>query len=581
MKKFHLAAVALAIASAALAQLSKYKDWAKSPEAYFLTAAERQEWSKTANDADAEKFIAAYWAKRGGDKFREAVQRRIAAADEQFKMRRQKGSESARGRIFVVLGAPSRVTEARSPAADAEASGADAGRSGTGIGALQEEQGRGSVIQTWIYQKDKFDPSWGVGELQARINVDPQQGSDQLVNAGPVNKAIEKVAERSIAASPATAATGVAPSVPSAASGPSTSAAPPAAPPPPAPPTAAIPAAARSALEAAAKTTPEKEAAGFVGGVFQTRSGEPFYAFQIVAPAKKDRPLPATMKLAALVTASDGKEAASIWEDAAGTPLKGSEGTDRASDRSIVLPPGTYHGSFGLFDPNNDAPLASAAQDFTIPDKGTEFRVSPLILSSAVAPLGKAPGPTDAFVFGGARVEPNGNRIFSREDSLWYFFTVSNPAATAELAASGAPPSGTPAAPPASTTPAVATTPAAGAPPSAPAAAATPAAPAKPRVMTRIGVSPGFEPQTRPAELQQIGANYWGGGSEIPLATFKPGYYMFTLNVRDLNAPKDSAASKGVDRSAEFVVLNPDGSLPPRANPTPAAKPTPRPRKKS
>jgi hypothetical protein len=40
--------------------------------------------------------------------------------------------------------------------------------------------------------------------------------------------------------------------------------------------------------------------------------------------------------------------------------------------------------------------------------------------------------------------------------------------------------------------------------------------------------------------------------------------------VRDLNAPKGTAASKGVERKQEFVVLMPDGSLPPKAAPAAA-----------
>jgi hypothetical protein len=53
--------------------------------------------------------------------------------------------------------------------------------------------------------------------------------------------------------------------------------------------------------------------------------------------------------------------------------------------------------------------------------------------------------------------------------------------------------------------------------------------------------------------------------------------------VRDLNAARGSAANKGVDRKQDFVVLMPDGSLPPKkaaapkaAAPAPAAKPTPK-----
>jgi GWxTD domain-containing protein len=94
VKKSALLFAGIAMASLALAQLSKYKDWVKSPEAYFLTPAEREEWARVGNDADAEKFIAMYWAKRDPtpatpqNEFKDGVMRRIAAADEQFKLRR-------------------------------------------------------------------------------------------------------------------------------------------------------------------------------------------------------------------------------------------------------------------------------------------------------------------------------------------------------------------------------------------------------------------------------------------------------------------------------------------------------------
>ena len=79
---------------------------------------------------------------------------------------------------------------------------------------------------------------------------------------------------------------------------------------------------------------------------------------------------------------------------------------------------------------------------------------------------------------------------------------------------------------------------------------------------------------TSPAELQPLGPNYYASGSEIPLASFEPGFYTFTIHVRDLNAPRDSAAFKGIERKEDFVVLSADGSLPPK----PAAKPAPKPK---
>jgi hypothetical protein len=140
------------------------------------------------------------------------------------------------------------------------------------------------------------------------------------------------------------------------------------------------------------------------------------------------------------------------------------------------------------------------------------------------------------------KVEPKGDRHFSKGDSLWYFYAVANakmPEATGDAAA------------------------------------------AKPRIMTRINVQlegkDAFAPFTGPADLQEVAPGYYVTGSEIPLASFEPGYYSFLVRVRDLNAAAGTPANKGIDRQQDFVVLMPDGSMPPAKK---AAAPAPAPTKK-
>ncbi len=589
MKKACIMLAVLAAATMALAQVSaKYKDWPKSPEAYFLTPAERAEWSSVANDQDAEKFIGAYYAKRGGDRFKDEIARRIAAADSQFKLRRQRGAESARGHLLVTLGGPSRVSTTRPQDASGGATG-DSGLNtrpdaGSGFGSSAP----GAAVQTWMYAKDKFDPSWGIGELAARINVDASRGTDELQNPDPVNHAIAIVAEKSIVtpgatavasgsagaatapagappgatATPSTgsrAAAPVRPAVPPAASGaPAAPAA--AAPVPSVPATAAIPPATRALLEGIARD--KKDSGSFWGGPFRSIPGDPFYAVELSVPA--DKAPASTAKFAGLVTSESGQDVATFWDDATLTDVKSGNRTEKIYERSVVLPPGSYRGTFALVGPEGSTTLASGTSTFQLHAKTGDFEVSPLILASTLTPLTKRPAPTDPFVFGmekPIRVDPKGNRLFARDESLWYFYTVTNPKTAAGAAAAPAPAAGAP------------TAAAAGAP-AAPAADA-----AKPRIMARIGVlregQPAFAPFSGPAELQPLGADYYGTGSEIPLTSFEPGYYTFSLNVRDLNAPRESAAFKGVDRKEEFVVLKPDGSMPEHRAAAPA-KPAPK-----
>jgi GWxTD domain-containing protein len=579
VKKALTLVVGLGFAAIGLAQLSKYKDWGKSAEAYFLTPEEKTAWSQVRTDDEAEKFIVAYWAKRdpnpatSANEFRDEINRRIAAADEQFKMRNKRGSETNRGKLLVTLGLPSRVStqHAQGDRAVDDTGGVTAPAIDTRASSFE---GSPAVVQTWTYAKEKFDPSLGLGEMRVRITVDPQRGTDDLMGAGAVDKAIAKIAEKSIVNAGGVAA--VAPAVPAAATGPGTAAAPAAvaAPPASAPPAApaapaaaapaasaaaapaavapaaaapaAIPAAVKSALEAVAK---DKKDPAFYGGEFHAISGEPFYALQFYVPAEKAAE---PLKFGGVVWSDANQPVGSYWEDVAFTDVKSGNRTDKVFDRSLPLPAGNYRGSFGIFTASG-TPVATSGTTFKLEPMAAGFGVSPLILANTLTPLTKRPAPTDPFVFGmekPIKVEPKGDRKFAKEDSLWYFYAVSNPVVPA--AAAGSAP------PPATTTPAAGTSP-------APAAAAEP----KPRVMTRITVlrdgQNAFQPLTSPADLQQLGPGYFASGSEIPLASFDPGYYTFGIQVRDLNAPKDSAAFKGVERKEDFIVLNPDGTLPARA----------------
>ena len=574
MKKALMLVVGLGFAAIGLAQLSKYKDWGKSAEAYFLTPEEKTAWSQVRTDDEAEKFIVAYWAKRdpnpatSANEFRDEINRRIAAADEQFKMRNKRGSETNRGKLLVTLGLPSRVSTQHTQGEHGvdDTGGVTAPAIDTRSSSFE---GSPAVVQTWTYAKEKFDPSLGLGEMRVRITVDPQRGTDDLMGAGAVDKAIAKIAEKSIVNAGGVAA--VAPVVPPAATGPGAAAAPstavaapPAAPPaapaaPAAPATAAsaavapsaaasaaIPAAVKSALEALGK---DKTDPNFYAGEFHAITGEPFYALQFYVPAEKAAE---PLKFGGVVWSDASQPVGSYWEDVAFTDVKSGNRTDKVFDRSLPLPAGTYRGSFGIFTASG-TPVATSATTFKLEPAAAGFGVSPLILANTLTPLTKRPAPTDPFVFGmekPIKVEPKGDRKFAKEDSLWYFYAVSNPVVPA--AAAGSAP------PPAATTPAAGTSP-------APAAAAEP----KPRIMTRITVlrdgQNAFQPLTSPADLQQLGPGYFASGSEIPLASFDPGYYTFGIQVRDLNAPKDSAAFKGVERKEDFIVLNPDGTLPARA----------------
>src|SRR5262245_38107532 len=176
----------LAVAASALAQPTKNKDWDKSPEAYFLTPAERADWKNVKTDDEADKFIAVYYAKRGGDAFKQEISRRIAAADQQFKMQRYKrGADSVRGHLLIVLGTPSRVSQSR--AQNGVSNDGDNVRLDTGRVSEQA-----AINSSWTYMPDKF-PGMNIAEFKAVIAVDPAQGRDVLQNSGEVEKVLTTV----------------------------------------------------------------------------------------------------------------------------------------------------------------------------------------------------------------------------------------------------------------------------------------------------------------------------------------------------------------------------------------------------
>jgi GWxTD domain-containing protein len=581
VKKVFIALAGLALAASVLAQLAKYKDWAQSPEAYFLTPAEREEWKKVTTDEQAEKFIAVYYAKRGGEAFKTEISRRIAAADQQFKLARTKrGADSVRGRLFVVLGPPSRVGQQRAQEGQVDDTG---GVTAPAIDPRFTADSNTPILYIWTWDKDRLPPVLGITELKAQIQVDPRVGNDELRSGAAVEKAIASLAEKSIV-NPNATATASGAAAPSPAGAPPAGGAAPAAGAPatsgaPAPVAAAapaalvpLPAAVKTALVSAA-TAPND--ANFWSGTFRSQAtGDEFLAFQFYLPASKPAfSSGAPLKVAGVVTDASGNEVQSFWEDAVFAEVAEGSRKDRVMDKAVVLPPGTYKGTFGLFPAEGQPPVASSTVNFTLDPKSTEFEVSPLILSSGLVPLTKRPGPNDPFVFGidkPIRVEPKGDQSFMKQDSLWYFYEITNPALPAAAADGSAAPAPAPSAPPAAE--------------GAPAGTAAPAAPAdapKPRIMTRINVQrdgqDAFAPFTGPADLMPIANGHYGTGSEIPLASFEPGYYTFTILVRDLNAPRGSAANKGVERKGEFVVLMPDGNAPPKkAAAAPAPAPTPK-----
>ncbi|MBV8519698.1 MAG: hypothetical protein JO197_20065 [Acidobacteria bacterium] len=104
-----VSAMLVAAAMQAAPQGQKYVDWAKSPQAYFMTAAEKAQWDKLATDQEAEAFVNDFVAKRGGQAFVAETEKRAAMADKYLSFGKTKGSETIGGKMLVLFGAPASV----------------------------------------------------------------------------------------------------------------------------------------------------------------------------------------------------------------------------------------------------------------------------------------------------------------------------------------------------------------------------------------------------------------------------------------------------------------------------------------
>lgn len=104
--KPHPLAVLLLIAAPALAaDLGKYAAWGESPAAYFMTQSERAAWGQVRNEEEAAAFVKRFDERRAPD-FEHEVAERTREVDERLTFGATPASHTLRGKIVILLGAP-------------------------------------------------------------------------------------------------------------------------------------------------------------------------------------------------------------------------------------------------------------------------------------------------------------------------------------------------------------------------------------------------------------------------------------------------------------------------------------------
>lgn len=417
MKKMSIALAAIAmIAGSAVAQLSlQYSGWGNTAVKYLMTKDEARQWKEIRNDADAKKFVDLFWARRdptpttARNEFREEFELRVGLADQSFTTTKTKGSLSDRGKALIMLGSPFTVTT-QGGSGRAAGGGAEAGADSSAV------RGNRPMI-VWTYASDKkpkfiarkdfdvmFSDERGGGEYEFAVTPrsNPESFIAEAVKAYLVNPNLTEVPTYADATPAGSTA-------------------------PIAAPVSRTTEFRDSSLKAAIDEFRGKKQASMgpahlTWGEFVTPTGEGFVPVSLYVPATSGIPAGTKMTFFGVIHNEAGQVVEVHEEDA----TLAASGKDAYFDKSLSLPPGKYTATFGLAANGKPVSMASAEMPITGLDPA-EAAVSDLILTNNAYALTEAQKITHPYAFGGLKVVPKGDAVFTTADDFTYFFEVRNP----------------------------------------------------------------------------------------------------------------------------------------------------------
>ena len=195
------AIVSLAATSGFAAISPATADWAKGPVQFLMTNEELAQWNALQNDADANAFIALFWARRDptpgtpDNEYRDDFQRRVAYADQNFTVGKVRGALSDRGKALVVFGPPTRIVRSGgggNPLAAPTTPGATFGGRETDT---EAENTAGVERQMWSYEGATAQRAFGAPKVELRFidrlnNHDLRLETPRIDYAGAQQRAI-------------------------------------------------------------------------------------------------------------------------------------------------------------------------------------------------------------------------------------------------------------------------------------------------------------------------------------------------------------------------------------------------------
>lgn len=419
MRSVRYCAVAMLVlmqATSSFAALSKdVADFPKGPAELLMTKEEKKEWKALTTDDQAKAFIDLFWARRDPtpatpkNEFLVDFQERVVVANERFDSVSGPGAKSDRGKVFILMGSPTKIRRTAGPPATiqtgprefrpstrAEMTGGVQGSSGKEL--WEYEQVKTSIVLGQPLVQIAFVDQYGTGEYKMERTAQ----ADLTTLFESTARAF--VTQPELASVPLHSAPSIALTQP------------------PAPLTSLTNDAYRSALAEARSATQPSGSLFVTYAEFITPAGEHFIPVHLYAPKTSGLTANASATFFGTVE-KEGGEVVGMFEEPAKL-MASKDGVFFA--RSLQLPPGKYRGSFGLAKDGTPIAASSVALVVSGLDKDAPA-VSALILTDDIYPLAEAQNPTDPFAFGGLKVVPKSDATFRKTEELSYFFEVRNP----------------------------------------------------------------------------------------------------------------------------------------------------------
>ena len=424
-----LAVAVAATATVTFAQVSsKYDDFATGPVQWIMSKEEKAQWKAVTNDADAQKFVYLFWARRDPtpgtprNEFKESFDQRVAYGDQHFAVARTRGSMTDPGRVLIILGPPTRMSSTqRDNQPEKFDSPTASGNPALGGRANPEDSVTGTTARMiMVYERAKVGAlGFPEGTPDFEVGFTDQFGTKQWKLSpgrydvfGLMNKMVEKAVVNPTANVPPVITTDQTTTTKKTTT---TTAA-------PAAPTPGLNTAALQAAVAAQKGGTSTISSGNSGSYaeFVAPSGDFYVPLGILVPKSANLAADAVDTVFGQVEDASGKVVTSFEEPVKPTMSNGA----LFADRSVTLPTGKYTAVIGVAKAGTPVAIASESLDVNEAPKDVEG-IARMVLTNNLAEIPEAAPEKTGFAFGKMKVIPTFN--FAKTDDLILFLEVHNP----------------------------------------------------------------------------------------------------------------------------------------------------------